>query len=102
MRTWIKDGARLLTAVTALAGVGAVLAYSGVSTDRYTLPTERDDRTEDSFTSPVPDTSAEAELPGTSPLTRPRMAGAAGLAVAALGVGMIIRRRRRRGAHEGS
>lgn len=105
MRTWIKDGARVLMTGAALATVGAVMAYSGVSTDRYTLPGDRDDRDDRQYsTAPgaqMPDSAmtGDAEvttgLPGTSALTRPRMAGAAGVALAVLGVGMMIRRRRR-------
>jgi hypothetical protein len=102
MRTWIKDGARLLMTGAALATVGAVMAYSGVSTDRYTLPGDRDDRqhatapgAQMSDSAVTGDSEVITGLPGTSALTRPRMAGAAGVALAVLGVGMMIRRRRR-------
>jgi hypothetical protein len=92
MRTWIKDGVRMLMTGATLAGVSAVLAYSGVSTDQYTLPSDRDERPQDT---PAAEESDATMPPGTSVLTRPRMAGAVGVALAVLGVGMLIRRRRR-------
>jgi hypothetical protein len=102
MRTWIKDGARVLMTGAALATVGAVMAYSGVSTDRYTLPGDRDERQHAAAPgAQMPDSTQAGDsemttgLPGTSALTRPRMAGAAGVALAVLGVSMMIRRRRR-------
>ena len=95
MRTWIKDGARVLMTGLALAGVSAVLAYSGVSTDRYTVPADRDESQQDTPAAQEDDTTAAPGLAGTAALTRPRMAGAAGVPLAVLGVGMLIRRRRR-------
>jgi hypothetical protein len=96
MRTWIKDGARVLMTGVALAGVSTVLAYSGVSTDRYTLPADRDERPQDApVTEEAETTTPSGVAATTSALTRPRMAGAAGVALAVLGVGMLIRRRRR-------
>jgi hypothetical protein len=85
----------MLVTGVALAGVSAVMAYSGVSTDRYTLPTDRTDRQQDTPVTEESDSTMTTGLAGTSAMTRPRMAGAAGTALAVLGVGMMIRRRRR-------
>ena len=93
MRIWIKNGVRMAILVTTLTGAG--LACSSVSTDRYTLPTDPADRREDSF--PASGTDA-TETPDTRPVSRTRIAGLLGLAVAVAGAGAAIRRRRRRAA----
>lgn len=85
----------MLMTGAALAGVSAVMAYSGVSTDRYTLPTDRTDRQQDMPATEESDSTMTTGLASTSAMTRPRIAGAAGAALAVLGVGMMIRRRRR-------
>jgi hypothetical protein len=85
----------MLMTGAALAGVSAVMAYSGVSTDRYTLPTDRNDGQQDTPAMEESDSTMASGLAGPSAMTRPRIAGAAGAALAVLGVGMMIRRRRR-------
>lgn len=95
MRTWIKNGVRVGVLMAAIAGVGAGLASSRTMTDRFTLASDRD---EDRASAERTGTTTEAaETDQAAPAGRRRgpVAGAAGLAVTALGVTLLIRRRRR-------
>lgn len=98
MRTWIKNSARFTVLATALAGTGAVLAYSRGSGGGSTLlagrPGEQDETT-------GMGAAVEAGLAGMRSATRRPVAGLAGLAVTAAGTAMLIRRRRRRAAGTG-
>jgi len=94
MRTWIRNGVRVGGLMAAIAGVGAGLASSRTMTSRFTLASDRDGDRETADRAPA------AEATGTdqaSPVASRRgpVAGAAGLAVTALGVTLVIRRRRR-------
>ncbi len=100
MQTWIKNGVRMTILVTAFAGAGAGLACSSVVTDRsarlagWAGRRGSSDAAEGSVAAGSADPSAaadESESSGTgAPIGR-----LVGLAIAVLGAGLVVRRRRR-------